>query len=47
MTTIKLFLTGARARAEVAGILTSGMSGIKVEIQADKAWDGLEKTLIC
>lgn len=47
MTTIKLIVTGASARAEVAGLLTSGMVGIPVTISYDSAWDGLKKTLVC
>lgn len=47
MTTIKLTLTGARAQAEVDGVLTAGMVGVPVEIVYDDAWEGLNKTLVC
>lgn len=47
MTSIKLIVTGASARAEVDGLLTSGMVGIPVTIACDGAWDGLKKTLVC
>lgn len=47
MTSIKLFVTGASARAEVDGLLTSGMVGIPVTIVCDGAWDGLTKALVC
>lgn len=47
MTTIKLILTGARARAEVAGDLTSGMVGLPVTLEYDDAWNGLTKKLVC
>lgn len=47
MTSIKLIVTGASARAEVDGLLTSGMVGIPVTISYDSAWDGLKKTLVC
>ena len=47
MTSIKLIVTGAAARAEVDGELTAGMVGIPVTIQYDSAWDGLTKTLVC
>lgn len=45
MTRIKLIVTGAKARAEVDGILTSGAVGIQVEILCDSAWDGLSRDL--
>lgn len=47
MTSIKLIVSGASARAEVDGLLTSGMVGIPVTISYDSAWDGLKKTLVC
>lgn len=47
MTSIKLIVTGATARAEVDGVLTSGMVGIPVTIEYDSAWDGLTKNLVC
>lgn len=47
MTSIKLFVTGASARAEVDGLLTSGMVGIPVTITYDSAWDGLTKAVVC
>ena len=47
MTSIKLIVTGASARAEVDGLLTSGMVGIPVTTSYDSAWDGLKKTLVC
>lgn len=47
MTSIKLTVSGASARAEVDGLLTSGMVGIPVEITYDSAWDGLTKALVC
>ena len=47
MTSITLNVTGARIRAEVSGILTSGMVGIPVSIQYDEAWNGLTKNLVC
>ena len=47
MTSIKLIVEGARARAEVQGVLTSGMVGIPVTIEYDGIWDGLSKNLVC
>ena len=47
MTSIKLIVTGASARAEVDGLLTSGMVGIPVTIACDGAWDGLTKAVVC
>ena len=47
MTSIKLTVTGARARAAVEGVLTSGAVGIPVVIHYDSAWDGLTKNLLC
>lgn len=47
MTSIKLIVTGASARAEVDGLLTSGMVGIPVTIVCDGAWDGLTKSMVC
>ena len=47
MTRINLTVTGASARAEVDGLLTSGMVGIPVAITYDSAWDGLTKALVC
>lgn len=45
MTTVKLYCTGAMARATVNGPLTHGMVGVPVEVEWDGAWDGLVKTL--
>lgn len=45
MTTVKLYCTGAMARAIVNGPLTHGMVGVPVEVEWDAAWDGLLKTL--
>lgn len=47
MTSIKLIVSGASARAEVDGLLTSGMVGIPVTIVCDGAWDGLTKSMVC
>lgn len=47
MTNIKLIVNGAKARAEVDGILTSSSIGIPVAIQYDSTWDGLTKNLVC
>lgn len=47
MTSIKLIVSGASARAEVDGLLTSGMVGIPVTIACDGAWDGLTKAVVC
>lgn len=47
MTSIKLTVSGASARAEVDGLLTSGMVGIPVAITYDSAWDGLTKSMVC
>lgn len=47
MTSIRLIVQGAKARAEVQGILTSGMVGIPVTIEYDEAWEGLSKNLVC
>lgn len=47
MTSIKLIVTGASARAKVDGLLTSGMVGIPVTIVCDGAWDGLTKSMVC
>ena len=47
MTSIRLIVRGANARAEVQGDLTSGMVGIPVTIEYDEAWDGLSKNLVC
>lgn len=47
MTSIKLIVKGANARAVVDGPLTSGAVGIPVTITYDSAWDGLTKALIC
>ena len=47
MTSIKLIVNGAKVRAEVDGILTSGSVGIPVAIQYDSIWDNLTKTLVC
>lgn len=47
LTSIKMTVTGAKARAEVAGLLTSGMVGIPVSIEYDESWEGLTKNLVC
>lgn len=47
MTNLKLIVNGAKARAEVNGILTAGAAGIPVAIQYDSAWDGLIKNFVC
>lgn len=47
LTSIKLSIKGAHAWATVDGPLTSGMVGIPVTIEYDKAWDGLTKNLMC
>jgi len=47
LTSIKLTVSGARAKAAVDGVLTSGAVGIPVEIHYDSAWDGLTKNLVC
>ena len=47
MTRIKLIVRGAKASAEVNGVLTSGMVGVPVTIEYDDSWDGLSKNLVC
>lgn len=47
MTSIKLIVTGAHAKAMTTGPLTSGMVGIPVTIEYDEAWMGLTKNLVC
>lgn len=47
MTSIRLILTGAVAKAEVTGVITAGMEGIPVVIECDKQWEGLTKSLVC
>lgn len=47
MTSIRLILTGAVAKAEVTGVITAGMVGIPVVIEYDKQWEGLTKSLVC
>lgn len=47
MTNIKLILKGAKARAKVNGVLTSGMVGIPVTIEYDDTWQALAKNLVC
>ena len=47
MTNIRLIVEGARASAEVNGLLTAGMVGIPVTIECDSTWDGLIKNLVC
>jgi hypothetical protein len=47
LTSIKLTVTGAKARAKVAGLLTSGMVGIPVSIEYDDSWEGTTKNLVC
>ena len=47
LTNINLIVNGAKARAEVDGILTTGSIGIPVTIQYDSSWDGLTKHLVC
>ena len=47
MTTIKLTVHGANARAKVEGALISGGSKIRVMIQCDGSWGGLSRNLVC
>ena len=47
LTSIKLIVHGAKARAEVHGVLTAGMVGIPVTIEFDESWNGLSKNLVC
>lgn len=47
LTSIKLIVTGAKAEAELDGVLTSGAVGIPVTIQYDSTWDNLTKDLVC
>ena len=47
MTSIKLTVTGAKARAEVNDVLTSGAVGIPVYIQYDSTWDSLNRDFVC
>ena len=47
MTSIKLIVHGAKASAEVQGVLTAGMVGIPVTIEFDESWNGLSKNLVC
>lgn len=47
MTSIKLTVTGGVAQAELSGILTAGMRGVRVQLQCDGDWDGLTRTLVC
>lgn len=47
LTSIKLTVSGAQARATVTGPLTSGMVGLPVTIEYDEAWVGLTKNLVC
>lgn len=46
MTSIKLTCQGAAARAEVSGVITSGIVGMQVSVECDGAWDGLLKTFV-
>lgn len=47
MTSIRLVLTGAMAKAEVTGLITAGMVGIPVTIEYDDQWEGLIKSFVC
>lgn len=47
LTSIRLILRGAKASAEVHGVLTAGMVGIPVTIEYDESWNGLSKNLVC
>lgn len=47
MTSIRLILTGANARAELSGTLTAGMVGVPVTIECNEEWEGLTKNLVC
>lgn len=47
MTSIKLTVRGADAKARVSGPLTGGMVGIPVVIEYDSSWEGLTITLVC
>ncbi len=47
MTSITLTVTGAKAKASVDGVLTSGMVGVPVTIHYDDIWNGLTKNLVC
>lgn len=46
MTSIAVTVKEALAVAEVDGLLTSGMVGVKVSFTYDSAWDGLNKTAV-
>lgn len=47
LTSIRLIVRGAKASAEVHGVLTAGMVGIPVTIEYDDSWNGLSKNLVC
>ena len=47
LTSIRLIVRGAKASAEVRGVLTAGMVGIPVTIEYDDSWNGLSKNLVC
>lgn len=47
MTSIKLKAAGAKATAEVSGVLTAGAMGIPVEIECDSSWADLTRNLLC
>ena len=46
MTEVFLEFSGANAKAQREGILTSGMVGVPVHLAFDSAWDGLSVTLV-
>lgn len=46
MTSIRLIVEGAAARAEVSGVITAGTVGMPVSIECDEAWNGLIKTFV-
>ena len=47
LTSIRLIVRGAKANAEVHGVLTAGMVGVPVTIEYDDSWNGLSKNLVC
>ena len=47
MTRIDLIVNGAQVKASVNGVLTGGMTGVRVHIRYDSRWNGLIKTLVC
>lgn len=46
MTNIEVKVTGAQAVAQVSGLLTGGMTGVRVRFTFDEAWQGLRKTVV-